>query len=206
MNPIRILLVDDHSLLRLGLAALLKYQDGMEVVGSAENGEEALARVQELSPDVIVMDLMMPVMSGVEATRRIKALRPAAAVLILTTFGTAADVSRAVAAGASGALLKGSTDDELIQAIRAVARGGTAFSPEIEQLVREDPAPPELTERQREILESVARGLTNHDIAIQLAISTDAVNQHLLAIREKLGAANRAEAVAIALTRHLLKP
>ena len=205
MSPIRILIADDHSLLRLGLAALLKFQKGLQVVGDAENGEDAVQKAQELTPDVVIMDLMMPVLDGVEATRRIKQSNPDTRVLILTTFGTSADVARAISAGASGALMKDSTNEELVSAIRTVAAGGTAFSPDIQQAIAENPRPPELTDRQRGILESVTRGLTNRDIAVQFGISQDAVKQHLNTICEKLGAANRAEAVAIALRKHLLK-
>jgi len=205
MKPIRILLVDDHSILRLGLATFLKCNDDLDVVGEAENGAEALARVRELTPDVVIMDLMMPVMDGVEATRRILAEFPKTRILLLTSYGTAAEVTHAITAGAAGALLKGRSDEELVNAVRKVAAGGSAYSPEIEQMLREEPVPPELTDRQIGILDSVTRGLTSQDIALQFGISPDAVNQHLSVIRDKLGAANRSEAVAIALRRHLLK-
>ena len=146
----------------------------------------------------------MPVMDGVEATRRIRENRPGTRILILTTFGTSVDVARAVRAGASGALVKDSDDDELLAAIRPAADGGPAFSPEIQAQLQEPP-PPELTDRQREILESIVHGLASDAIAAKLGISSDAVNQHINAIRTKLGAANRTEAVAIALRKHLLK-
>ena len=205
MKKRKVLLVDDHSLVRLGLAALIGYQNDLEVAGEAEDGVEAVQAASRIKPDIIVMDLMMPCMDGVEATRQIRANLPKARILILTTFGTSADVMRAIAAGASGAIMKDSSNDELLNAIRTVADGGRAFSPEIEHHAKEHPLPPELTRRQMEILHSVTRGLTNPDIAKQFDITVDGVKAHLNAIFKKLGAANRSEAITIALRRHLLK-
>ena len=204
MKRIRILVVDDHALIRHGLSALLRSQSDFTIAGEAADGEEAVAAALKLKPDLVIMDLSMPVLDGVEATRRIRETLPTARILLLTTFGTSADVTRALRYGASGALVKDTDDDELLAAVRTVADGGTVFSPEIQAMLRE-PQPPELTERQREILEAIVRGLATDGIAAKLGISSDTVNQHINAIREKLGAANRAEAVAIALRRHLLK-
>jgi len=201
----KILIVDDHALIRRGLADLLRYEKDLAVVGEASDGEAAVTAATELEPDVVVMDLVMPVMDGVEATRRIKESFPGVKILILTTFGTSADVSRAIAAGASGAIMKDASMEDQLSAIRTVATGGKVLSPEIAKAVQEEPLP-ELTERQLVILESAARGLTNKDIATMLEISVDAVKQHLAAICVKLNAANRVEAVAIALRKHLLKP
>lgn len=200
-----ILLVDDHALLRRGLADLIKYEVDLEVIGEAADGEAAITAAERLNPDVIVMDLMMPVMDGVEATRRIKATMPETKILILTTFGTSADVARAVDAGASGAIMKDDAMENQLAAIRTAANGGKAFSPGIEKSLRDAPSIPKLTDKQKVILESVTRGLTNRDIARMLDISTDAVKQHLAAIFSKLGAANRSEAISIALRKHLLK-
>jgi len=200
----RILIVDDHALIRRGLADLIRYEKDLVVVGEASDGAAAVSAVAEKKPDVVIMDLMMPVMDGVEATRRIRESVPDAKILILTTFGTSADVSRAIAAGASGAIMKDASMEDQLAAIRTVSAGGTVFPPEIARIAQEDP-PPEFTQRQMVILESTARGLTNKDIAVMLGISADAVKQHLQAICAKLGAANRAEAVAIALKKHLLK-
>ena len=205
MKQMKVLIVDDHSLVRMGLAALLGYQKDLVVAGEAEDGEQAVRLAREINPDVIVMDLMMPGMDGVEATRQIRAERPDARILVLTTFGTSADVARAIAAGAAGAVMKDTSNDELLAAIRTVAEGGSAFSPEIEQMVKEDPAPPKLTRRQLEILHSVTRGLSNPDIAKQFGITVDGVKAHLNVIFSKLGAANRSEAITIALRKHLLK-
>ncbi len=201
----RILLVDDHALLRRGLADLIRYEKDMSVVGEAGDGETAVNAAVSLKPDLVVMDLMMPVVDGVEATRRIKDVLPSTHVLILTTFGTSADVARAISAGATGAIMKDASTDEQLAAIRTVAAGGTVFSPEIRRSMDETPKPPDFTDRQLEVLQSVVDGLGNKEIASKLKISTDAVKQHLNASCTKLGASNRVEAVSIALRRHLLR-
>ena len=205
MKPIRIIIADDHALVRVGLATLLQFHKDLQVVGEAKNGEEAITLARKLRPDVIVMDLMMPVMDGLEATRHIHAELPEIRILILTSFGTSADVAHAINAGATGAIMKDSPNDELIRAIRIVATGKAIYSSEIRKMILDNPTPPELTSRQAEVLEAIMRGLTNIDIGKQLSISPDAVKQHLNAICEKLGAANRTEAVAIALRKQLLK-
>lgn len=205
MNHIRILIADDHALLRHGLIMLFGLHEDLTVVGEAKNGIEAVKLAKATVPDVIVMDLSMPVLDGVEATRQIHEIVPSAKILILTTFGTSFDVAHALRAGASGALVKDSDDDELVKAIHAIVDGKQAFSPEIKAMLKNTPNPPELTNRQREILEAIVHGLSSDTIAVNLGISSYAVNQHLDAIRKKLGAANRTEAVAIALRKHLLK-
>ena len=204
-EPIRILIADDHALLRRGLATLLGFNNDIAVVGDAKNGEEAVKAAVKLKPDVVVMDFSMPVMDGVEATRQIRAALPDTHVLILTSYSTSVDVSRAMEAGASGAFVKDAEDERLVDAIRTVAAGGTAFSPEIEAMVRNDPHPPELTERQRKILDDTSKGLSSEQIAARLGISAYAVNQHLDVIRRKLGAQNRTEAVAIAFRKQFFK-
>ncbi len=205
MKPqkLKIFIADDHSLLRLGLKALFKYEKDISVVGEAANGKDAVRLVLETKPDVVIMDLMMPVMDGVEATRRIKELNPDTKVLLLTSYGNSADIANAIAAGASGALMKDTPNDELPALIRKMAAGETVFSREIEQCIRDTPPP--LTDRQREILQYVSKGLTSADIGKMLGISADAVNQHLTLVCSKLGAANRSEAVAIAFSRHLFR-
>ena len=205
MKKIRILLADDHELLRLGLSTLLQFQKDMEIVGCAENGEDALEKTRQLKPDVVVMDLMMPVMNGVEATQRILAELPDTKIMLLTSFGTAADVIRAIHAGAAGALVKDTPNDKLISAIRDIVAGEQVFSPEIKTMIDTEPPPPDFTPRRLEVLAAVSKGFTNSEIANILKISPDAVKQHIIGICEKLGASNRAEAVAIALRRHLLK-
>ena len=205
MNPIRILIADDHALLRHGLVMVFALHNDLSVVGEAKNGFEAIKLAKATSFDVVIMDLSMPGMDGVEATRQIHESVPSAKILILTTFGTSADVARALREGASGALVKDADDDELVKAIRSVAAGKQVFSREIKAMLKNEPEPPELTERQQELLASIVKGLASEAIAADLGISAYSVNQQLDAIRKKLGAANRAEAVAIALRKHLLK-
>jgi len=204
MKKIRTLLADDHSLVRFGLESLLKFHKDFEVVGGAGDGEETVRLARELKPDVIVMDLVMPVLDGVEATQRIHAELPDIRILILTSFGTSADVSRAIKAGASGALVKDIPNDELIKAIRAIAGGERVFSPEIERMALDSASSIVFTDRQMTVLSSLAKGLTNKEIATILGVSHSAVKQHLNAIFFKLGATNRSEAVAIAMRRQLL--
>ncbi|MDY5597157.1 MAG: response regulator transcription factor [Kiritimatiellia bacterium] len=205
MKPITVLLADDHSLVRLGLSALLAKQGDMKLVGAATNGEEAIRLAARFDPDVIIMDLMMPIVDGVTATRRIRERNPDMKVLILTSFGTSSDVAHAIEAGARGAILKDAPNASLLAAIRTIAAGGESFADDIVRNITRDPTPRELTARQAEILKSVTNGLTNKTIAQQLKISPESVKQHLNAIFQKLGATTRAEAVAIALRKHLLK-
>ena len=205
MKKSRILIVDDHALLRHGLKSIIQYQKDMEIVGEAENGKVAAQQAKSLLPDLVVMDLVMPVMDGVEATRLIKAASQQTKILILTTFGTSADISRALDAGASGAVMKDTPDDKLLSAMRRIAKGETVLSPDIEHMLRNEPEPPKLTERQLDILDALARGFTNRDIALQLGLKPSGVRVHIDAILSKLNAATRTEAVAIAIQRHLLK-
>ena len=177
----------------------------MKVVGEAENGRLAVQQAKALSPDLVIMDLVMPVMDGVEASRLIKADSPDTKILILTTFGTSADIVRALDAGATGAVMKDTPDDRLLSAMRRIVNGETVLAPEIESMIKNDPVPPKLTERQLDILSSIARGFTNRDIALQLGLKPSGVRVHIDAILSKLCAATRAEAVAIAIKRGLLK-
>ena len=205
MKPIRILIVDDHAILRMGLTSILGTKSDLEVVGDASGGKAALGKLARTAPDVAIVDLMMPGMDGVETTSRIRAARPETRVLILTTFGTSDGIARALAAGADGATLKNTGLDELHRAIRAVAAGKRYLSPEITRIMEDDPPAPTLSPRQRHILESITRGLTSADIARELGISFDMVREHTKALLQKIGAANRTEAAAIALRKHLLE-
>ena len=200
---ISILLVDDHEVVRSGLAAILSVEKDFEVVGEAADGREAVKMVKSLSPDVVLMDLMMPEMNGDEATAEIAALKVPTKVLILTTYGTAEEIGRALSSGAAGALMKTVSKQELFASVRKVAAGERVIGADI--AVDETTPSVDLSPRQREVLESVTRGLSNADIAQQLGISPSAVKLYLSAVFEKLGAASRAEAVAIALKRQLLK-
>lgn len=205
MTKIDILIVDDHAVVRIGLAALFRTESGLNVVGQAKNGEEAIKMADALRPNVVIMDLMMPGLSGVEATQAILKAHPETKVIVLTTFGTSDGIAHAIEAGASGAFMKTADDADLIAGVRAVAAGQKVISDEIRQLLAENPPVPELTVRQLEILDYVTRGFTNQDIARNLGIRESSIKEHLMGIFEKIGASNRAEAVAIALRKHLLK-
>ena len=205
MDKLKILIVDDHAILRMGLASLLNSKGDIAVVGDAANGTCGLRKAQKLKPDVIIVDLMMPGMDGCETTRMLIAQDPASKVLILTTFGTSDGITHALEAGAKGAIMKNCDFEELTTAIRAVAAGREYVSPEIRRIISRDPPVAALSPRQAEILHSIVRGLSNPDIAKQLGISLDMVKEHIETLFQKIGAANRAEAVAIALRKHLLK-
>ena len=205
MKKTSILLVDDHAVVRMGLSAIINLEADLKVCGEAENGEAAVRLAAELRPDVIVMDFSLPGMDGAEATAAVLKVSPTSKVLILTSFGTSADLARAMAAGAVGAVTKNLSNDELSSAIRDTARGIQHFSPEIRQTLSEGTDDKAFTKRQMEVLDSITRGLSNDDIALMLGISKSRVKQHLNEVYEKLGASNRAEAVAIAMRRQLLK-
>lgn len=204
-NTIRVLIADDHTIVRIGLRTLLGAEKDIEVVGEAKNGEMAVKEALRLRPDVVIMDLMMPKMDGAEATAVLHERLPETKVIILTTFGSSDGIAHAIESGAAGALMKTADDAALISTIRSVAGGKTVISPDIKRLLADDPPIPVLTTRQAEVLQSMMRGLTNRDIAKQLGIRQDGVNEHVAAILAKIGAANRTEAVAIALRKHLLK-
>ena len=205
MNKLRILIADDHTLMRVGLKAMLHYQPDMTVVGEAANGEKAVSLAKELKPDVVIMDLMMPILNGAEATKRMLEADSSSKIIILTSFGASADMARALKYGALGAQVKEAPAEALIDAIHTVMAGGKSISPEIQQAVDQDSDIPVLPERQQNILESAVRGLTNKEIGVQFGLSPLSVKRYLSIIYAKLGAANRTEAVAIALKKHLLK-
>ena len=204
-ETLSVLIVDDHSVVRMGMAALLSAESGIQVIGDAKNGIEAVFLVRTLHPDVIVMDMEMPRKDGIEATSEIITETPDAKILILTSFSTTDRITKAIKAGALGAIMKNADDSEIITAIRTVGRGKTYITKDVKKLFSEDPPIPELSPRQREILDSITRGLTNQDIATQLGISLDMVKKHMTALLQKMNVANRAEAVGIALRKHLLK-
>lgn len=205
MSKLNILIADDHTLVRMGLAALLNMQKDMSVVGQAKNGAEAVSETLRLRPDIVIMDLMMPVKDGIAATGEIKAALSDAKVIILTTYTTSDGIMRALDSGAIGAVFKSDANDELLTAIRAVADGKKFISPAIKRQFRSDPPADPLSPRQTDILKGIIDGKSNTDIAKDLGISPTVVRDHTSIIFEKLGVTNRTEAVATALRKHLLK-
>lgn len=212
-KSIRILITDDQAIVRKGIRALLATEADLEVIGEAENGQEAVDQMAKLEPDVILMDLMMPEMDGIEAIRRITALESKTRILVLTSFATDDKVFPAIKAGALGYLLKDSSPEELVRAIRQVYRGESSLHPAIARKVLQElsrpPAPEErsttvpLTEREVEVLRLVARGLNNHMIAEQLVISEATVRTHVSNILSKLHLASRTQAALYALQQGL---
>jgi two-component system, NarL family, response regulator LiaR len=208
-SPIRVMTVDDHEILRGGIRFSLLAFDDLEFVGEAQSGEEALRRCGELRPDVVLMDLAMPGMDGVETTQALLARQPQVQVLVLSSFHDPEMVQRAMQAGAIGYLVKGVSAERLVQAIREAYAGRPTLAPEAVQALVRRPAPApglgsDLTEREREVLALLADGLTNLEIGRRLTVSVSTVKYHLRGIYSKLGAANRAEAVALALQNQLI--
>lgn len=204
MKKTKILLADDHLVVRMGLALMISRQNDMVLVGEADNGESAISLAKELHPDVIIMDLQMPVMDGATSTQRILANNPKAKILILTTFGATADAARALDAGALGAMSKDSSQDTLLSAIRATARGEHVIDDDIRASVETFRTAPKLSTRQIEILDYASRGLENAEIAKLLGISADGVKKHLKIIYTALGASTRAEASSLAIRLRLI--
>ena len=206
MKPnIRILIADDHKIVRMGLAALLATERDLQLVGEAEDGIEAVRLAAERKPDIVIMDLMMPKKDGVEATRGILAAVPGTKVLVLTSYGTSNAVGQALEAGAAGALMKTADDSQIVSVIHRLAVGEKYVSPEVKRSLSGTPPIRLLSPRPTEVLKQLTLGLTNKEIANALGIRKDGVEDHINIIFSKLGASNRAEAVAIALRRHLLK-
>ncbi|MGY1680825.1 response regulator [Geodermatophilus sp. SYSU D01176] len=205
----RVLVVDDHPVVRGGLVGWLDAQPDLTVVGEAGDGLEALALVASLEPDVVLMDLRMPRMDGVTATEKLAGTHPGVRVLVLTTYDTDADIVRAVAAGATGYLLKDAPLPQLADAVRAAARGETVLAPPVAaRLVSHlrAPAVEAPTARELEVLAGVARGLTNAEIGRELFIGEATVKTHLLRVFAKLGVDDRTRAVMVAVERGLLPP
>ena len=211
---IRVLVVDDHLIVRKGVCALLATEPDVEVVGEASDGQEAAAKAESLHPDVIVMDLVMPGMDGIQATRHILARQPDRRILVLTSFAEDDKVFPAIKAGARGYLLKDSGPDDLVRAIRQVYEGESSLHPAIARKVlaelshpsSEPPTADPLTAREAEVLRLVAQGLNNRDIAAQLVISEATVRTHVSNILSKLHLASRTQAALYALREGLVSP
>jgi len=213
---VRVLLADDQRLVRTGLRMILDAEADLEVVGEAANGEEALERCRELAPDVVLMDVRMPVMDGVEATRRLQDLPEPPRVIVVTTFDLDEVVYEALRAGASGFLLKDAPESRLVAAIRVVAEGGSMFAAAatrrlVQEFARQRPAPPpaeveRLTERETEVLRLVARGMSNAEIAEELVVTENTVKTHVARTLAKLGVRDRVQAVVVAYEAGLVRP
>ena len=209
--PIRILVVDDHTIVRKGIRALLAEIEDIEVLGEASTGQEAITRAESLNPDVILMDLVMPEMDGIEAIRHISIHQPKARILVLTSFAADDKVFPAIKAGALGYLLKDSDPADLVRAVRQVHRGEPSLHPsiarkvlqELSQPVSHTPAPEPLTDREVEVLRLLAKGLGNQELADQLVIAEVTVRTHVSNILSKLHLANRVQATLYALREGL---
>jgi DNA-binding NarL/FixJ family response regulator len=207
MTSIRVLVVDDHPVVRHGLLALLRYEPEFEIAGDAADGEEAVAAVLEHKPDVVLLDLRLPRLSGVDVMIQARAKGSTSRFLVLTTYDSDDDITRALAAGAKGYLLKDATSHELMQAIREVVRGNAALEPSVAARVlarmHESPAD-ELSAREIDVLQRMVRGESNRAIAVTLHVSENTVKTHVSHIFAKLAVQSRAEAVVVALRRGLV--
>lgn len=203
-SPIRVLCIDDHRLVRDGVALIISQQPDMEVVGSAATGEEGVALFMRLRPDITLMDLQLPVMTGLQALREIKRVAPDARVIILTMYRGDEDIYRALSAGAATYLLKDTVSDDLINVIREVHAGKRPLGPEVQARLDERADHPALTDRETEVLRLVYRGQRNKEIASALAISEETVRVHLKNIFSKLEVTDRTAAVNVALRRGII--
>jgi two-component system, NarL family, response regulator len=203
-GKVRILIVDDHPVVRAGLASMLGTQERLEVVGSAWNGQEAFALIEQHHPQVVLLDIRMPGMNGIQILEALRLMSNAPRVVVLTNFETDEDIYRAVRAGAHGYLLKSTTQQQMIEAILAVASGECHFPPHIVSRLAQRMSRTNLTTREHEILEMMSKGLTNKQIGTALDISAYTARNHVNNIIEKLEVADRTEAVAIAIQQGLL--
>jgi two-component system, NarL family, response regulator LiaR len=209
--PIRVLIADDHAIVRKGITALLSESGGFEVVAEVADGQEAVLRAEELRPDVILMDLLMPVMDGIEATRRITSHQPGTHILVLTSFAADNKVFPAIKAGATGYLLKDSSPEDLVRAIRQVHRGEPSLHPIIARKLLQEianppelqPAPEALTAREMAVLRLIAEGLSNQEIADRIMVSEPTVRAHVSRILGKLHLASRTQAALYAVREGL---
>ena len=204
MAPIRILVVDDHAVVRDGLALIAGREDDLEIAGVAATGEDAIAVFERSHPDVVLMDLQLPGMSGVDAIRAIRRSDPDARVIVLTMYAGDEDIYRALEAGATTYLLKGSPSDELARVIRNVHAGERPLHPDVQARLESRAARPTLTEREINVLELVSYGQRNKEIAAQLSISEETVQVHLKHIFTKLEVHDRTAAVYVALRRGII--
>ena len=187
-TQIRIMLADDHVLMRMGLSTLVDCEEDMKIVGEAKNGRQAVELAHALKPDIIIMDLMMPELSGAEATKLIHDAYPEIKIMVLTSFGTSKEMSDAITNGADGALMKDTAADELIKAIRAIVAGERIIPDRLMRQAAEDNVTPKLSDRHLEILSSIAQGQSNSDIAKQYGLSEISIKKQVSKIFARLGA------------------
>lgn len=205
MSKVRILIADDHAIVRMGVKLLLSAEKEFQIIGEAEDGMGALEMSLKAEPDLIILDLMMPKMNGVDVTKKVKEKLPDAKIVLLTSFATAEGLAQALQYGANGIVLKSSAEVELIPAIRTVLSGKRHLSVGLKGQLKLSLPTIVLTERQECILRSVMEGRSNADIARQQGIAEITVKNHLAAIFNKLSVSNRSEAVAVAMKKHLLE-
>ena len=204
-NKIRILIADDHMLLRIGLTSFISGKDDLQCVGEADNGRTAVELTLKLKPDVVIMDLMMPEMSGAEATKLIHDKLPETRIVVLTSYGTSKELAEAIANGASAALMKDTSTADLVAAIRQVAAGKTILPPELTSAASGNGQHPTLTDHQLKILAALAAGRSNLEIGKAFGITENTVKKIVSTIFAKLGASSRAEAAAIAHRERLVE-
>lgn len=204
-QQIRVLVADDHFIVRIGLLSVINTEPDMHVVGEAADGSQAVEQFLKTNPDLVLMDLRMPVKDGIEATKEIRVKQPDARILMLTTFDGDTDIHRAIQAGAQGYVLKSSTGDKLIPAVRAVAAGGKWIPKEVATRLESRKLFEELTPRELQVLQQMAKGLANKEIGDVLDITGYTVKDHLKNILGKLRVADRTEAVTVALQRGIIQ-
>jgi DNA-binding NarL/FixJ family response regulator len=211
-SKIRVLIADDHPVVREGLAAMLSREPDIDVVGEAQDGQEAVDRAGTLQPNVVLMDLMMPRLGGVDAIRLIRERHPGVQTIVLTTYGDDDSIFQGIAAGARGYLLKDAPRDELFRAVRAVARGESLLQPAVATRLldrftrpKNEVAQETLTERELEVLRLLSKGSANKQIGVSLKISESTVKTHVANIFQKLNVSDRTEAVTVALQRGIIK-
>lgn len=204
-GKIRVIVADDHCVVRKGLIGMLTEEEDMEVVGEAETGPEAVERFREHRPDVMLLDLRMPGMDGAEVVTAVRSEILTARIIILTVFDGDEDIYRALRAGAKGYMLKDATFDEIIACVRTVHAGGTCVPTEVATKLAERARAPELTPREREVLELLSAGRSNKEVATDLGVSDETVKTHVKRVMEKLGVSDRTQAVTVALKRGLIR-
>ncbi|MFZ4826109.1 MAG: response regulator [Phototrophicaceae bacterium] len=209
-RTLRVMVVDDHSMVHIGLAGMMEAFDGIELAGQASNAEEAIRKIKDIEPDVILMDLMLGGMNGIEATKQIKGIRPNIQILILTSYENSADIHKAMAVGAIGYLLKNVTATELEHAIRSASKGQLTLAPEATKALVESSQNSktflkDLTERELEVLGFLARGYSNTQIAEVLVVSPFTIKAHVSNILSKMNVSTRAEAAAVAVQHNLVR-